>query len=151
MLATGYAVMSSQAESQASSPVVKKVLVYLGIHEREITFATDICETIRRTFSNVLPPNGHLQFVLQLKNEDWRGEFVDIDEDEVVDKSVLMAVPCSDADTGVKRYYCIVAFSSLARPQFKLFCLVIWSAVEKIFLSFGRKKFQVVTPQSHHR
>jgi len=57
------------------------VLVCLGDRK-------NILEAIRNTFSDVLPCTA--QFILQIKNENWGGDFLDISKSgEVPDRSVL--------------------------------------------------------------
>ncbi len=69
------------------------VLVSFGERRREITFSGEVeslYEQANDVFGDVL--QGKRLNVLQLKNEEWEGQFVDIKLDTVVpDKSVLRA------------------------------------------------------------
>lgn len=89
----------------------KKVLVCLGENRREVMFsgnAKDLLEGVVEVFSDILSAQkiSASQLVLQLKNEDWGGDFLDIDKvtAEIPDKSVIKVVKmsqlgCSSRDT----------------------------------------------------
>jgi len=75
----------------------KKVLVQLGSYNRVV--AVDggsrsereaLISSIRETFSDKIGDNDGV--VLQMKDEEWGGAFVDYFEDRVPDKSVLSVI-----------------------------------------------------------
>lgn len=106
----------------------KKVLVCLGENRREVMFsgnAKDLLEGVVEVFSDVLSAQkiSASQLVLQLKNEDWGGDFLDIDKvtAEIPDKSVIKVVKMSqlsrDTETEasemvmeVRQYQCMCMY-----------------------------------------
>ena len=86
-----------------SIPRVKKVLVCLGDRKREVIFTADIMGAVRSSFSDVLlaAHDGRpAKFILQLKNEEWGGDFLDVaDESEVPDRSVLKVIPSNEVES----------------------------------------------------
>ena len=82
----------------------KEVLVRLGVHSRVVRFTDDSKEelysNIRATFSEVSQvgaPNTKL--LVQIKDERWSGEFIDIKEDKnIPDQSVLNVFAFSQAE-----------------------------------------------------
>ena len=79
---------------------VKKVLVCLGDRRREVTFCSGsggdtkaLLDAVAEVFADILGSgdNPAAQLILQTKNEDWAGEFVDA-EDEIPHKSVVRAI-----------------------------------------------------------
>lgn len=95
--------MESQPASVQPAPqhLEKVVLVCLGKRKWEVAFIDDgeglntLLDAIRETFSDVF---GDEQLLLQVKNEEWSGEFVDVTGD-VPDKSVLKVILLSDCLT----------------------------------------------------
>ena len=75
----------------------KTVLVCLGERKREVVFTDDgedrkpLLDAIREVFSDVMG-DGSNELILQIKREEWSGEFVDL-SGRVPDRSVLKAVP----------------------------------------------------------
>ena len=71
----------------------KQVLVRLGVHSRVVRFCSmeDLVPSIRTSFAGVSElASTSAQLVIQLKDEEWGGEFVDLREDqEVPNRSVL--------------------------------------------------------------
>ena len=57
-----------------------------------------LLDAIRETFSDVLGDRRDEQLLLQVKNEEWSGQFVDV-AGEVPNKSVVRAVLLSDCQT----------------------------------------------------
>ena len=84
-------------------PRLKKVLVCLGDRKREVIFTTDIMGAVRSSFSDILPAahDGRpAKFILQLKNEEWGGDFLDVaDESEVPDRSVLKVILSNEVES----------------------------------------------------
>ena len=79
------------------SSISKTVLVCVGEHKREVAFASDgeddkktLLPAVRQAFSDVL--SGEEQLLLQIKREDWNGEFTDLMEGSITDHSVLMTL-----------------------------------------------------------
>ena len=73
-------------------PSPKVVLVCLGERKREVSFSggyDSLLQQANETYKDVLC--GRRINVLQLKNEDWEGQFVDIQNKEIADKSVVRA------------------------------------------------------------
>ncbi len=77
----------------------KEFLCCFGERKRPVKFKVDpmkgdfnsALEVLRTTFEDVIAPT--CQVFLQLKHEDWSGEFVDIGEmDTIPDRSVIRAV-----------------------------------------------------------
>ena len=79
----------------------KTVLVTMGECTRPVSFSTSLTEAItdsealvqavQNVFRDTLQPGQ--EFHLQLKSEEWRGEFLDLlDRQEIVDHSIFRAV-----------------------------------------------------------
>lgn len=83
--------MASGSNDSGSS---KKVLVVLGEHRRPVSFSAasrgeyaSLVGTVREVFQIAESSR------VQLKDENWGGEFTDVDEDEeIADKSVFRVV-----------------------------------------------------------
>ncbi len=88
----------------------KAVLVCLGERKREVCFRANSTEeeewkafmdAVRCTFADVLPgsssgSSGNL--IVQLKNENWEGEFVDFPKNsKITHHSVLRIIPQSES------------------------------------------------------
>ena len=74
----------------------KQVLVRLGAHSRVITLEndSDLRLKIRSTFADLPQVVKASKFVVQLKDENWFGEFVDLREgQEIPDRSVVNVIP----------------------------------------------------------
>ena len=74
----------------------KSILVSLRENRRVVKFLSSSCEkeaamsAVRTTFSDVHPEQ---DFFLQIKDDEWRGAFVDLlDDREIVDKSIVEAI-----------------------------------------------------------
>ncbi len=82
---------------------VKSVLISFGERRREVTFSGGVESLYAQTnhvFGDVLQEKRIN--VLQLKNEEWEGQFVDIKQETVVpDKSVLRAFVEQDSEKTV--------------------------------------------------
>jgi hypothetical protein len=70
----------------------KRALVQYNVYSRVVCFTEErvpaIITGIRRIFSDVMPPVPDL--IVQMKREEWGGEFVDAREDKIVpDRSIL--------------------------------------------------------------
>ena len=77
---------------------IKTALVCLGDRKREVAFASKggreaLIRAVREVFNDVLSDDDDSdeQLLLQIKNEEWNGEFVDL-VSEVPDRSVLKVV-----------------------------------------------------------
>lgn len=91
----------AENEPQQSSISPKKVLVIFEERRREVTFfgrsakegdIAPLLDAIGQVFADLLPSETPThQLILQTKNEDWNGEFVDA-EGEIPDKSVVKVV-----------------------------------------------------------
>ena len=72
----------------------KTVLICLGERKRQLTFCGDneeLCRRVKILFSDVVPKDKSV--ILQLKHEDWEGQFMDVRNDTVIcNRSVLRAV-----------------------------------------------------------
>lgn len=101
-------VENAEKYPQQSPVPPKKVLVYFG-ERREVTFfggsgkegdIVPLLDAVVQVFADVLPSeNPTQQLILQTKNEDWHGEFVDA-EGEIPDKSVVRVVRIGDSREG---------------------------------------------------
>lgn len=70
----------------------KKVLVKFGDHCRPVQFTGDHDELVLKT-KEEFALNQQEDLLLQIKDEDWGGEFIDLSaSDEIPDKSVLKLV-----------------------------------------------------------
>lgn len=81
----------------------KEVLVRLGVHCRVVRFADDSKElysNIHSTFSDVSQIGASdTKLLIQIKDERWSGEFIDIKEDKnIPDHSVLNVIVLSQAE-----------------------------------------------------
>ena len=84
--------------------MAKLVLVSIGVNVRTVSFSTPassqpatiteiqaLSDAIRISFKDILQPGQ--EFFLQLKSEDWGGEFIDLQgTQEIADRSVVRAV-----------------------------------------------------------
>lgn len=99
-----------------AAEVGRRALVQYNVHSRVVHFTggklPDVVAEIRRVFSDVLPPaaaSPHL--VVQMKQEEWGGEFVDVSENESLpDKSILRVRSGIYTDT-YARYPCPLFYS----------------------------------------
>ena len=69
----------------------KQVLVRIGPHSRVLRVESqrELVPTIRRSFADVPRVVNACKLLVQIKDEDWGGEFVDLKEDQVIpDRSV---------------------------------------------------------------
>ena len=79
------------------SGVSKTVLVAFRDNKRPVTFISDNRETetdslicaFKETFADVLGDESIHEVLLQIKDEDWGGEFVDLQGDSVSDRAVV--------------------------------------------------------------
>ena len=93
-------------------PPLKKVLVCFEERKREVAFSSgsekegdvsSLLDAIAKVFADVLPAeNPTHQLILQIKNEDWDGEFLDA-EGQIPDKSVVRAVRMGGSSEGLGR------------------------------------------------
>ena len=76
------------------------MLVSIGVNTRHVSFSTAesvtdteaLMQAIRTTFKDNLQSGQ--EFSLQLKNEEWGGEFIDLEgTQEIADRSVVRAKP----------------------------------------------------------
>ena len=87
----------------AGQNVAKLVLVSIGVNVRTVSFSTPassqpatteiqaLSDAIRIDFKDILQPGQ--EFFLQLKSEEWGGEFIDLQgTQEIADQSVVRAV-----------------------------------------------------------
>lgn len=97
MLIAFIATLTFVPDHEAEMDGTKKVLVQLGSYNRVV--AVDggsrsereaLISSIRETFSDKIEDNDAV--VLQMKDEEWGGAFVDYFEDRVPDKSVLRVI-----------------------------------------------------------
>ena len=73
-----------------------QVLVRIGPHSRVVRIESrrELVPTIRRSFADVPRVANACTLLVQIKDEDWGGEFVDLKEDQVIpDRSVLNVIP----------------------------------------------------------
>ena len=73
-----------------------QVLVRIGPHSRVVRIESrrELVPTIRRSFADVPRVANACKLLVQIKDEDWGGEFVDLKEDQVIpDRSVLNVIP----------------------------------------------------------
>ena len=82
---------------------IKTVLLCLGDRKREVAFASKdgreaLTRAVREVFNDVLSDDDDSdgQLLLEIKNEEWNGEFVDL-VSEVPDRSVLKVVVVKSA------------------------------------------------------
>lgn len=82
----------------AEKIVEKHVLVCLGERRREVVFNSNgnIAEekkslliALREAYNDVSQLHEDAEIVLQVKSEAWGGEFIDIKEEMIMDKSVI--------------------------------------------------------------
>lgn len=86
------------AASGSSAAKVKEVLCVFGQRRRPLSFTasgneyqTALSEA-KKTFHDVIPPS-RCTFLLQMKNENWSGEFTDLGEgDSIPHRSVIRLV-----------------------------------------------------------
>ena len=84
------------AIEQAIKSLEIQVLVQIGPHSRVLRIESqcELVPTICRSFANVPRVVNACKLLVQIKDEDWSGEFVDLKEDQVVpDRSVLNVIP----------------------------------------------------------
>ncbi len=89
-----------------SAMVSREVLVKVGVHSRVVRFDDDLHSAIRLSFSD-LPQvaNRSTRLILQVKKEEWDGEFVDLGEDEEIsDRCVLKVIPQAEPVSSVYNY-----------------------------------------------
>lgn len=76
----------------------KRVLVQVGSNKRPVSFSTEgpggelllLKKAVIETFSDVLKSTDPNDLLVQVKSEDWPGEYEDIlESDSIQDKSVL--------------------------------------------------------------
>ena len=102
--------MEPQAKDpEESRTPPKKVLVCLR-ERREVTFSSgggkegdisSLLDAVAKVFADVLPAEDPThQLILQKKNEDWDGEFIDA-VGEIPDKSVVRAVRMGGSSEGL--------------------------------------------------
>ena len=129
-MAEQHSVSSSaeKKEPQDSHTRLKKVLVCLGERRREVSFAAGnekedggdvkaLLDATGEVFADVLTSTSQGErekLILQMKSEDWDGEFVDA-EGEIPDKAVLRAlrtgqfnIPAAGSLEEVKRHFFLV-------------------------------------------
>ena len=87
----------------------KTVLVCLGEHRRDVCFDCDsdatnerkkLQEAVAEVFRDVLP-EGASELLLQVKNESWAGEFVDLGHDSMVPNSSVLRAVCLNSQSVV--------------------------------------------------
>lgn len=86
---------NSSSRGGRSLPLKKTVLVCLGERKREVRFedGDNLLDEVVRIYKDVLPAGvGYKGITLQLKREDWSGEFVDVTPESVPDKCVLKVI-----------------------------------------------------------
>ena len=74
----------------------RRVLVRVGLHSRvvQLEAENDLERAIRQTFADLRQVADASSLILQLKDEEWGGEFVDLKEGQVIpDHSVLNVIP----------------------------------------------------------
>ena len=86
--------MCSKVDKMAATS--KQVLVPMGSNSRVIKIQSDdeLKLKICSTFADIPRVVNASKFVIQLKDEEWGGEFVDLREDqEIPDRSILNVIP----------------------------------------------------------
>ena len=86
--------MCSKVDKMAATS--KQVLVRMGSNSRVIKIHRDdeLKSKICSTFADIPRVVNASKFVIQLKDEEWGGEFVDLREDqEMPDHSILNVIP----------------------------------------------------------
>lgn len=96
----------------------KQALVQYAVYSRVIRFTDGrlpaISAAILRTFSDIQPPVPD-QMNIQMKREEWGGEFVDVGDDEVVtNRSVLKVCARSPESRSplIDQQVCLAEFNS---------------------------------------
>ena len=82
-------------ERKMEATAVKKVLVSVGENRRIVSFSSTpassdaeiLSKAIKETFGDVLKSGQ--EFYIQVKNEEWGGLFLDVLDQEIVDKAVI--------------------------------------------------------------
>ena len=83
------------------------MLVTVGMNTRHVSFSTPeltadmeaLVQAIQDTFADNLQPGQ--QFFLQIKNEEWGGTFIDVqDRQEIADRSIVRVVMKSMTEVG---------------------------------------------------
>ena len=79
----------------------KTVLVSFLEYKREVSFSSDeLISTIKAKFKDVMRPGMNL--ILQLKNEEWQGEYVDVSNIlDIPDKSILKAINPNESHVSI--------------------------------------------------
>ena len=80
----------------ASQSQSLQALVRVGPHSRVVHFESyhDLVPTIRRSFADVPRVSRATTLVIQIKDAEWGGEFVDLKEDQAIpDHCVLNVIP----------------------------------------------------------
>ena len=79
------------------------VLCYVAEHRRQVDFSPKegqthlqcLLEAVQTIFSDVVGPDA--EFILQLKSEVWKGEFVDIrDADSIPNEAIASSCICEE-------------------------------------------------------
>ena len=86
--------MYSKVDKMA--PTSKQVLVHMRSNSRVIKIQSDdeLKLKIRFTFADIPRVVNVLKFIIQFKDEEWGGEFVDLREDqETPDRRILNVIP----------------------------------------------------------
>ena len=101
---------SEQADSEQALPgspregQKKSVLVCVGERKRTVSWTVRdgegdldvLVEAVKAAYNDVYSPSPDEHLVLQIKSEDWNGEFVDLSSDAAIpDRSVLKVVQVS--------------------------------------------------------
>ena len=72
----------------------RRVLVRLSVHSRVVTFQGGLEEflsSVRSEFSDVSQVHTS-KFVVQVKDRDWGGEFIDLKEDQSIENGCMLKV-----------------------------------------------------------
>ena len=83
---------ASVVESQSLLPV--QALVGVGPHSRVVHFESDreLVPTIRRSFADMPRVASATTLVIQIKDPEWGGEFVDLKEDQAIPDHCVLNV-----------------------------------------------------------
>ena len=98
----------------------KTVLACLGERKREVTFTAEgdkmkaLTDAIKRVYADKLQIDGEL--VIQLKDENWGGEFVDASTTTIPDRGVVKVIDVNEVEgVGGRR---MISFKSASAGRF---------------------------------
>ena len=102
-------------DRSCSKMAQKRMLVKLGDSNRPVSFVSDgendqdiVREEIRRVYHDEIPENS--SFILQMKDEEWGGEFVDISPSQtnIASRSILKVIVKKVSFNAVNHLYLLL-------------------------------------------